>query len=62
MKTCCCTIPFLDASACERCQYSNHIDKMFVPYDPLYYDFIIGDDYYVITKKRSPGDGHQSDL
>jgi len=54
MKTCCCTIPFLDPAACARCGYSNDIDKMFIPFDPKYYDFVIGEDYYVIKKKERP--------
>lgn len=51
MKTCCCTLPFLDPKACDMCGYHAEDGKFFIPFDPAKFNFEIHDDKYVLWKK-----------
>lgn len=52
MRACHCTLPYLDPKACERCSYQIRDGFFFIPVDPKYFDFEIGDDRYIITRKK----------
>lgn len=52
MRSCACTLPYLDPKACERCSYQIRDGFWFIPIDPKYFDFKLEDDRYVITRKK----------
>jgi len=52
MKTCTCSLPYLDPKACDSCAYNEDTGYYFIPYSPELHDFEIHDDRYIIIKKK----------
>lgn len=54
MRTCCCSLPYLDTDACTTCTNCVSDGRMFIPFDPAKHSFEIHDGRYIIILRDEP--------